>query len=250
MEYKVTDEQINEYISGELTGNDLVEFKKLLANDKELQQQIKVHQQIDEVLSENYVEANQFNEAVYKSEKERLNPIFQKMNKQYFIEEDTNTVKKTNEKEIETTKDEKSTPIIRRLLPLVTLAAAAALLLFLFNPFANNFSPPQLADQYFELHNPNSYRGEFDKDDSQKTPRELLAQGTQQYQNNQIEQAMLSFQQVADNHSLVYQNEANWYLALCYLKQNQPEKAKPLFIKLKATKNYSENAKDILKQLD
>lgn len=254
MDYKITDVHINEYISGELTGNDLIEFEKLLAKDKNLQQQIKVHQQIDTVLSDNYFEKNRFNEADYKSEKERLNPIFKKMKEEFFVEEKTDEGKKIRNNEINLIKAEKNTPkntpIIRKLLPFVTLAAAAALLLFVFNPFVNNMSPTQLADQYFEAQTVNNIRGELDNENLQKTPRELLAQGSEQYEAGRMGEAIQTFQQVAANSSETFTDAANWYLALCYLKQNQPENAKPLLIKLQTSKNYHVDAKDILKQLE
>jgi len=255
MEYKVTNEQINEYISGELTGSNLIEFEKLLASDEALQKQIKVHQQIDTILSENYFEVNRFNQEEHQNEKERLNPIFNKMNKKYFTEEDAGekkiSIPETKVNEEKTLTDESNnTPVIRRLLPFVTLAAAAALLLFVFNLFVNNLSPTQLADQYYVPITANSIRGDLDNNTATKTPRELLAQGSQQYDAGQIEEAIQSFQQVETTSSLNYQNKANWYLALCYLKLNQPEKAKPILIKLKAAKNHSEDAKSILKQLE
>jgi len=254
MEYKVTNEHINEYISGELAGNNLIEFEKLLAIDKALQERIKVHQQIDSVLSENYYETNRFNKAEYENEKERLNPIFNKMNQKYFTEGDSEEKKISDNKiKVEKKSDEntqENVPIIRRLFPLVALAAAAALLLFVFNPFASNLSPSQLADQYFKPYNTSSFMGEPGNTDTPKTPRELLAQGSQQYEGGKIEQAIQSFKQVAANSSLQYQNEANWNLAICYLKLNQPEKAKQLLMELQTVKKYSADTKVILKQLE
>jgi len=233
MKFEITDIHINEYISGELTGNDLVEFKKLLVTDEALQQKIKVHRQIDEVLSENYFEVNRFNQAEYDKEKKRLNLIFTKMNKKYFVKE-KNIPKKPS--------------IIRRLLPFVALAAAATLLFFVFNPFVNNLSPTQLADQYFESYTSGTLMGEDPI--LVDSPKILLEKGSNQYEANQIEQAIQTFQQVADNSSLIYQNEANWYLALCYLKQNKPEMAKPLLNQLQQSTDFGIKSKAILKQLE
>lgn len=252
MEYKITDEHINEYISGELTGNELVEFEKLLANDEDLQQQIKVHQQIDEVLVDNYFELNRFNEAAYQTAKEDLNPIFNKMNQKYFVEEDTIKEKKISTKESETTSIEtkESTPIIRRLLPFVALAAAAAFLLFVFNPFANQVAPSQLADQYFESYSTGTLMGEEDFM-LENSPKALLKKGSEQYQNSQYEAAIQTFKKVTINkYSLVYENKANWYMALCYLKLDKPQAAKSLFRQLQQSVDYKDKAKAILKQLE
>jgi len=249
MEYKVTDEHINEYISGELTGKELIEFEKLLATDKDLQEQIKVHQQIDMVLSDNYFEMNRFNQAEYEMEKQHLNPILNKLNKKYF-REDGAEEKKINTEEIKLNKKEKTTPIIRRLLPLVALAAAAALLFFIFNPSVNQMSPTQLADQYFESYSTGTLMGEEDHTLA-NSPKAILKKGSQQYENNQFEEAIQTFKKVTINkYSLVYENKANWYMALCYLKLDKPQAAKPLFRQLQQSVDYKDKAKAILKQLD
>lgn len=256
MEYKVTDEHINEYISGELTGNNLIEFEKLLAKDEDLQQQIKVHKQIDTVLSDNYFEVNRFNREEHQNEKERLNSIFNKMNQKYFLEEEDRE-KKINDGELKVIKEEKNTPentyvkksIVRRLLPFVTLAAAAALLLFVFNPSANNLSSPQLADQYFESYTTGTLMGEEDHT-LENSPKAILKKGSQQYQDNQFEEAIQTFKKVTINkYSLVYENKANWYIALCYLKLDKPQAAKPLLRQLKQSTDYADKAKEILKDL-
>jgi len=255
MEYKVTNEHINEYISGELTGSDLVEFEKLLVADKELQQQIRVHQQIDTILFENYFEVNRFNEADYNIEKERLNPIFKKMNEQFFVEEDERAEKKVSHNELNVIDSEeknnspKNTTVMRRLIPLVALAAAAAFLFFIINPFADQISPTQLADQYFESYTLGTLMGEEDRI-LEGSPKALLAKGSEQYGNNQFESAIQTFKKITINNSLVYESKANWYIGLCYLKLNKPQAAKPIFRQLQQSTDYKDKAKAILKQLE
>jgi len=257
MEYKVTDEHINEYISGELTGNDLIEFEKLLATNEDLQQQIKVHRQIDTVLSENYFDINRFNREDYQNEKERLNPIFNKMNQKYFAEGDSEEKKISDietkvigiDSQTPQTDTTQSSPIIRRLLPFAALAAAAALLLFVFNPFANQVSPTQLADQYFESYSTGTLMGEEDNLLA-NSPKALLEKGSKQYQDNQLKEAIQTFKKIALNNSLIYENKANWYIALCYLKLNKPEAAKPVLRQLRQSSDYKDKAKIILKNLE
>ncbi len=275
MEFKITNIHINEYISGELKGNDLVEFEKLLAADTELQQQIKVHQQIDEVLSEKYVEVNQFNESVYESQKERLNPFLQKMNKKYFVEEGNNTVKKTIEQKIEVAENKKPNTIIRQLLPFATLAAAAAFLLFVFNPFAHNLSSTQLADNHFEIYNMDTSRdatdlasdlengqfaykeGNYEKallhfntylTQKPNDPKVLLAKGNCTYQLKQYDSAIETFQKVIQLKT-IQSNAGHWYLALSYLKKDRKEDAKITLNAIDKDSKYYQKAKELLSKL-
>lgn len=264
MKFKAIDIHINQYISGELTGNDLIEFEKLLAKDEALQQQIKVHQQIDEVLSENYFDTNRFNEADCQNELERLNPIFKKMNEQYFVEE-----------EIEEKKEEKPTSIIRKLIPFVSLAAAAALLLFVFNPFVNQLSPSELADRNFQLYHINTSRdasdvvsdlenGQFAYQEGNyqlafdyfntyltKKPNDpivLLANGNCAYQLAKYDEAIANFTTVKQLKT-AQSNAANWYLALAYLKKEKIKDAKAVLTAIDENSEYYAKAKELLKQL-
>jgi len=245
MEHKVTDEHINEYVSGELAGDELIEFEKLLSKDDSLKQQIKVHQQIDTVLADNYFEINSFNQDNYKREETRLKPILEKLNNQYFDEE-TLVNEKIPSQKTSIEKNRKS-PILRKLVPLTTLAAAAAILLFLINPFAKGLEPNEIADKYFENYTTDTFRGDEMVADNSET---LLAKGSEYYQNQNLKEAISTFKQLAESSSTVYANEAKWYLALCYLKQDKPEMAKPLLMALQRNAYYKKKTREILELLE
>jgi len=185
-----------------------------------------MHNEIDTVLDQNYLDIDDKERA---KEKKRLQPIFDEIGKKHF--------KKQSNKR----------PIIRKLLPLTALAAAIFLFIF-FNPFVNKFSPGELADEYFEPFVIERLMGPG-KDNITESPKELLGKASQLYQNNQLNEAIKAFEKVANNSSEVYVQKANWYLALCYLKQNQPGKAKPLLEELKQSGDYKEKAATVLKQL-
>jgi len=81
------------------------------------------------------------------------------------------------------------------------------------------------------------------------SPKALLLKASNKYQNQQLEEAIEIFEKVASSGSDVYKSKANWYLALCYLKQNQPAKAKPLLTELQQNNEYKKEVSEILKQL-
>lgn len=244
MKYKVTEEHLNEYVSGELEGDELVEFEKLLSKDDNLKQQIKVHQQIDTILADNYFEINSFNKDNYEREKDKLQPILKKLNHQYF-DEDTFLKEKTSSPKTGTEKKRRSS-IFRTLVPLTALAAAT-ILLFLINPFSKKLAPQKIADKYFENYIFDTFRGEETVTENAET---LLAKGSKYYQNQNLTEAIYTFKQLAENSSTVYSNEAKWYLALCFLKQNKVEMAKPLLIELQQNKYYRKKTKEVLELLE
>jgi len=223
---KINGIQINQYINGELSGEALATFETQLKTDNDLLHKVKMHNEIDTVLEQNYLDIDEKERA---KEKERLQPIFDEIGKKYF--------KKQSNKR----------PIIRKLLPLTALAAAI-LLFILFNPLVNKLSPGELADEYFEPFVIERLMGPG-KDNITESPKELLGKASQLYQNNQLNEAIAIFEKVANNSSEVYRQKANWYLALCYLKQNQSGKAKPLLEELKQSGDYKEKATTVLKQL-
>lgn len=145
---KITATHIEEYISGELSGKDLIVFEKQLAKDVDLQKSIKIHRQIDQVLKEY---DSPVEDLEYEQEKERLSPILQKFNRKHFVDEDT-----TTEFEVPLSLVLETTPVqkvnstkIRELAPILTLATAVTLLVFIVAPW-NIISAPHLADMYFE----------------------------------------------------------------------------------------------------
>jgi len=139
--------------------------------------------------------------------------------------------------------------IIRKLWPIIALAVAASFLLFVFNPFANNYSPAEIADKNFKAYPNSSLMSPPDINSTKIDPKQLLAEASQYYQNNQTEKAIQTLQKVVEHSSEVYKQDANWYLALCYLRQNESPKAKPLLEELKQNSDYKKDAKAILKQL-
>lgn len=264
---------INQYINGELSGEELAAFKTKLEADKNFQQKVEVQKDIDEVLMNNHLDLD---EDARTKEKKKLQSIFDKIGEKHFAEPNQKKIKRQKRAELvggsifelgddidtlEQSEDSESqkhiqppakidrSTVTKRLFPVALVTAAAALLLLILNPFATKLSPTQLAGKYFEPFVTSTMMGEPDNDNLKISPKDQLVKASYYYQKNKINKAIEIFKSVANNSSEVYVQKANWYLALCYLKQNQPKKAKPLLKELKQGSDYEEKANAILRQL-
>jgi len=206
-------EKIDKYLNGLLIDTELTEFEVRLQNESKLKNEV-----------DGYIELNEGLAFKFNSNKDEVKATLNNLGDQYFLNKNvkveteaeirqTQTFTKPEKATIEAGEKSKRKPV-KPLYLLATFAAAAALLLFLFNPFADQLSSSQLlAGQYFEVYE------------------------TQ------------TFQKVAQESSNIYKQIANWYLAMCYLKQDYPDKAIPLLQGLQSHKDFGNDAKSILKQL-
>jgi tetratricopeptide (TPR) repeat protein len=75
--------------------------------------------------------------------------------------------------------------------------------------------------------------------------------GTSSFEVNNFPDAQRSFKKVIDNNNNLFMEDAEWYLALCYVRTNDIKRASA---ELKAIKNsksiYSKNASKILRQIN
>jgi tetratricopeptide (TPR) repeat protein len=78
----------------------------------------------------------------------------------------------------------------------------------------------------------------------------ILLKGVSNFEEKKYPEAKLSFVSVIDNKDNLYVDQAQWYLALCYLQTNETEKAKKLF-KIIGDENgiYKNDAHKIFKGL-
>jgi tetratricopeptide (TPR) repeat protein len=78
----------------------------------------------------------------------------------------------------------------------------------------------------------------------------VLLQGVANFEEKKYPEAKLSFNKVIDNRDNLYVDQAQWYLALCYLQTNETERAKELF-KIIGSENgtYRHDANKIFKGL-
>lgn len=259
---------IEKYIQGELAGNELMEFEVLLEKDEALLKKVLFYQYSMSILSK-----NQASKEVGEDKLAKINPILDELRDKHFIY-------KTAKTEIPQEETEPKPTIIKRLLPFTALAVAAALLIFLFLPQLQNKSNLEIAEHNFEPYPLSTNRmgngGDADKlfKDAQrnynngnfeeankkfdaflkekpKAPEVWLAKGSSAFALNKINVAINSFKKVIkiDDGGINHPN-ANWYLALCYLKKDESEKAIYHLKKIKeGADNYVE-AKQLLQLLE
>jgi len=128
---------IEKYIQGEFTGTELVEFETSLEKDEALRKKVNFYQYAMSSMSEN--------RASTKTDEVKLagiSPILDELRNKYFINKTAETVIPQDE-------IKSKSPIIKRLLPYAALAAAAALLVFLFLPQLQNQPNPKIAERNF-----------------------------------------------------------------------------------------------------
>ena len=78
----------------------------------------------------------------------------------------------------------------------------------------------------------------------------VLLKGVANFEEKKYPEAKLSFGKVIDNKDNLYVDQAQWYLALCYLQTNETEKAKMLFKMIANEKGiYRNDANKIFKGL-
>jgi len=77
-----------------------------------------------------------------------------------------------------------------------------------------------------------------------------LLNGISNFENNKYPEAKLSFETVIDNKTNIYIDQAQWYLALCYVNTGENDKAiRQLEIVKERGSIYSNDAKKIIRKL-
>lgn len=163
---EITDAHINQYINEELNGETLTAFETQLKTDKDFRKEVEMHQDIDTVLMQNYLDLD---DEMCAKEKEKLQPIFDEVNEKYF------KVQKEKERRSRNLGfanfnvlpildfEDGILAIIQRLIPFAM--AAALLMLFILNSFVDKHANFELTSNYFESYG-NSFLNNLDKLDS------------------------------------------------------------------------------------
>jgi len=262
---KIDHYNVEKYIQGELTGTQLAEFEASLEKDEALREKVHFYQYAMSTLAKNKVYTKAEEEKIA-----QIQPTLDELRDKYFIKDTAET--KIPQEEI---KPKQS--ITKRLLPYATLAAAAALLIFLFLPQLQNQPNPAIADRNFKSYplntkmgvddtailfekGKNNYKkGNFKEAYNQfetflkenpKAPEVWLAKGSATFKLDDINTAINSFEKVIEiDDSGISHSYANWYLALCYLKKDNPEKAIHHLKEIKEGEDNYTEAKRLLQKI-
>ncbi len=237
--------QINEYLSGELTGSNLVNFENELKNNSELQQELTLYNGIDEAIVQKGVIELRNN----------LNRIHESL--------------------------EKNVPVRKMFTNRYFLVAASVSILIVLSVFffkMNNSSNTELYSMYFEpyesidiirgnstdcdrLNNPYDFYADkqyeqavvaFDKllEKDASDVKVNFYKGISSMELSDYEDAIKSFQTILDSDASLFVELSEWYIGLCYLETNNDELAKKHFENVVGfDNNFSEKASEILRNL-
>lgn len=265
--------KINKYINDELSGLELEAFEALLTNDKALQKQVQFHKEVDKALA--------VNEEV--EENKNLKSLLNDLGKTHIQNIGKKKPKMETEKErVKNIANPELLPEnkgkLKLLKPFLLLAAAATFLLFMFLPSLKNQSNTTLADKHFQPYQfyDNVLGKENDEDllkeanekytnenwkganqllekyleTKPKIPNAWLAKGCAEFKLTKFDAAIESFSQVlVIDKGKIYHSTAHWYLALCYLKKDENEKATTALKHITKGQDYFNNAQQLLKRI-
>lgn len=232
---KYDTQHIDQYLKGELSEPEIKAFEQQMQSDKDFAYEVK--------LQETAIETVQYANFMTKVEGVRQE-----------IAGDTTRPK-----------ENASQPSgVRWLRPLLGLAVAAMIALLIWQPWQGSlvdryYTPialdiTQMSDGEQELQQAQEAYNSGDYTEAlpifEKYPNNTkvqLAKGNAEYNLKKIDAAVATFQKIASGNS-EDKYAANWYLALTYLKQGQPEKAKIALGEIKSGKYY-DDAQKLLKKV-
>ncbi len=235
--------ELNKYLAGELLEVEHNAFAERIKNEPELQKELAWQQETSAFLQR-------------KEGAKNLKNIFSNIENDFFKEE------KPEAKVVNMAR--------RKWLGLIGVAAAAALLFFIFNPFSSpdlyrQYSNPtaiSLVDKSDVINNAREAEAAFNAGDYKKAYAFLssylsenkedmqasLAKGIAATEIGNYKEAEQILQNISNGKTLLKQ-EGTWYLALMYLKKGEAEKAKTQLLKIPADNNRYEEIKQLLKKL-
>jgi tetratricopeptide (TPR) repeat protein len=251
---------IERYLEGELHGEELEEFESRIISDPEFASEVKLHRDLEDFLRK---------KSDYIKKREQLEKIYQEVIVQK---------RKTTEASDKPAKSHYIKLYYKIAAVIVLLIGVATLLFFILRPtkneklYAQYFKPLEggyitrsievnpkpedkyhmALDQYNDGHYEKSWKmfKELCNVDSIKMDA-LLYGGISAMEINNYKDAISSFKYILKANKRFYDDEANWYIALCYLKIPDIDKAKDLLSKIsKSNSFYKENAATILKELN
>lgn len=236
--------ELNKYLAGELSEVEHSAFAARIENEPELQKELTWQQETKAFLQR-------------KEGAGQLKKTFSDVGNDFFKEE------KPEAKVVNMGR--------RRWLGIVGAAAAAALLFFIFNPFASldlyqQYSNPtaiSLLDRGNVIKNAREAEMAFNAGDykkayaflsaylaeNQSDLQALLAKGIAATEIGNYKEAEQILQDISNGKSLL-KNEGTWYLALMYLKKGEVDKAKIELQKIPLGIRLHDNAKSLLNDLN
>ena len=251
------DEEIDKYLNREMSADELSDFENKLRLNKAFAEEVKLNREIKEALNETDVlEFHAQLESIYMELK---------------AEEKTSEEKRKGSKILHLS----YTKWYYAAASITLLFGIATLLFMLLRPSLNERLYSQYYNPYdasnivrsdknknidkfqnaIELYNSKEYDKSWSllKEETSLNPNNMRAyiyRGTSAMEVNNFEDAIKCFQSIITDNSSLYIEQAEWYLALCYLKIDENEKAIEIFKKIESKDGfYKKQAGILLKDL-
>lgn len=247
-------ENIERYINGEMKGDELSSFEKEIKENKELAEDVKLHIDIEKFLRNK--ELFEFREMIDEVHQEVIGDVNEINEKRWVLK-------------ILYSRWQYAAAV------LLLLISISAVLFFTLRPSLNE----RLYSQYFKSYNKTNYyrsanessatdltialneysNQNYEKSwillkeisDRDKTDAAFFFRGMSAMETNKLDDAILSLKKVMSNDSSLYIDQATWYLALCYLKNDDRVNAR-IYLKKVIDNNYNHkgDAEEILGKIE
>ncbi len=238
---KDMENEIEKYLSGEMTPEEVVVFEEKLQSNPDLKREVALYEDLDTVLDDNNWEEIDPNAD---TKKVKAYEEFLKS------EKGQNIITNIKEAEQAYFQKKQGVNVKQIVLYVVSIAAVFCILFFSIYDSAGSYSPSELAENYkdwsdlpsfttkssenseittaenlFTNKNYKEALGLFQELKTDDTNKDLVALyiGISQFETNQNENAIKTFKNLADHWK--YGPRARWYLALVYLKNNNTKSA-------------------------
>ncbi len=231
--------QIEEYLTGRLTGEQLKTFEEKLKSDTEFAKEVQLYRELKSNISKKDLDFMTL-----------INEVKQDFHT-------NNTISTDNEGPSFTSKENKT----RKVFPLRYLAYAASILLllglglwFFQNNDQQSLTMPALADQYYQ--SISTTMGESTDTEDWETRidklsfNDLMNIGEQYWQKEEYKKALKAFRYAKKVNNALLKAKSQFYQALCHLQLSDKTGAEKLLSKIPEKSDYTEDAKEILKKLD
>jgi len=258
---KYDTQYLDKYLDGELSESEVQTFEAEMKADEDFAYEVKLHQTARETTE-------------YASFMDKIKKVRAESGASALEVISTDEQQEGNESVAETTtnvnKKTKSFATIRRLRRALVAAASVALLIVgiplisgdladkHYQPYVLNTTNRSMENQELiqaeKAYNARDYETAlrtFEKypDEVRDDVRIQLAKGNTAYKLGKWDIAEATFQQIASENS-VYQSTGNWYLALTFLKQKRPEKAKAALRQIETGDDEYDKAQKLLRRLE
>ncbi len=235
MNTKYSQETIENYLLHRLSKEEETAFEEAMNSDEQVQEEVELMRHI--VVAFKRKGEQDALDAIKRSSLSDIRNLIEEAEKRHGIGE------KENGKQVASPGKSKF------IIGITSIAAAIAILIYI--GFRPEYSENQLFNEYYsaEIYETTPLRGEPDAEQERMTSALNHAIGL--IEKQQMKLAIEELKPLASSGEFDYQEDAQWYLALAYLENNQRDDSKEILSGIIAEKGeYLEKAQELLDKLN